>query len=318
MNDLVLSAGMAQAFPTIAAGLRKAQSVFDSIKSFEDIERVFLKGAGLSANTYRSYLSSVRAFYTFTGGKHPLTVVPSDIESWYDDLARRVDRNTAALRVCGLKKFFAGIRGVLPIYTSPFEIMCSSLHAKLNRVKKSGRTKKALTAEEIKRILAWSESEYPETRAAFYMLVGSGLRASELLQLRWRDLCFHEGKWTAVFIGKGAVESEQELFPPAIENLRTLRHSTPPEAPLFPWSYHRLWANMKAMGKAAREEGILCRELQFTPHLCRRSYATCLDRLGMDLKSIQVLTRHASIEVLAKHYIDRSEPASPLLMEAFA
>jgi len=34
-----------------------------------------------------------------------------------------VDRNTAYLRIRGLKKFFSGIRNVLPIYTSPFEIM---------------------------------------------------------------------------------------------------------------------------------------------------------------------------------------------------
>lgn len=44
MKDLVISGNVASAFPSIAAGLRKAQTLFDQIRSFEDIERVFLKG----------------------------------------------------------------------------------------------------------------------------------------------------------------------------------------------------------------------------------------------------------------------------------
>jgi hypothetical protein len=32
----------------------------------------------------------------------------------------------------------------------------------------------------------------------------------------------------------------------------------------------------------------------------------------MDLKSVQVLTRHASIETLCKHYVDTSEKSAPV------
>ena len=35
MNDLVVSASMAQSFPTIFDGLRKAQTILDNIQSFE-------------------------------------------------------------------------------------------------------------------------------------------------------------------------------------------------------------------------------------------------------------------------------------------
>jgi integrase len=161
MNDLVIPAGMAEGFPTIVEGLKKARDVFGSIHSFEDIERVFLQGAGLSPNTYRSYLAAVKDFYRFTEGKHPLQVTPGDIEAWYDQLAKRVDRSTAALRVMGLKRFFAGIRNVLPIYTSPFEVMNPKLSEKLNRTKRGNRTKKALTVGELRALLAWLEPARP-------------------------------------------------------------------------------------------------------------------------------------------------------------
>jgi hypothetical protein len=91
-------ADMAHNFPTVE-GLRKAQSVFESVKSFEDVERLFLKGAGLSPNTYRPYLQAVKQFYQFTNGLNPLQVRPSDIEAFYDAQVKRIDRNTAYLRI---------------------------------------------------------------------------------------------------------------------------------------------------------------------------------------------------------------------------
>ncbi len=331
MNDLVISSGMTEAFPTLCEGLRKAQTILDSIKSFADVERVFLLGAGLSPNTYRSYLTAVKQFYQFTEGKHPLQVTPADIEAFYDSIVKHVDRNTAYLRIRGLKKFFSGIRGVLPIYTSPFEIMGDKLHAKLNRVKKGNRTKKALTPAEVRALLAWLEggrsAQGLENYAIVFMLVTSGLRASELCQLHWQDLDFTEGTWTARFTGKGELSAEQELYAPAVEAcreyFRAAFHRDPrPEDALFwtspvlpgespaPMQYHVLWHRVRQIGERARATGVLKRELQFSPHLFRRSYATTLYKSGMGLKAIQEKTRHASIEVLTRHYIDDGEKAS--------
>jgi integrase/recombinase XerD len=332
MNELTLSADMTQAFPSLVQGLRKAQSILDSIQSFADIERVFLLGQGLSPNTYRSYLTAVRLFYQFTEGKHPLQVTPGDIEAFYDDLVQRVDRSTAYLRIRGLKKFFAGIRNVLPIYTSPFEVMCETLHQKLNRTKKGNRTKKALTVAELRALLAWLEGDRTprgiEDRAIVYMLSTSGLRASELCQLRWQDLDYSEGTWTARFIGKGGLSAEQELYPAAVEACRqyfraAFRRDPAPVDALFwtapalpgatpaPMEYHVLWFRVHTIGARARGTGILTRELQFSPHLFRRSYATALYKSGMGLKAIQEKTRHASMEVLTRHYISDEAPASP-------
>jgi ADP-ribosylglycohydrolase len=63
MNDLVVSAEIAQSFPDVVEGLKRASSLFEQIKSFEDLERLFFRGSGLSPNTYRSYLEAGKQFH---------------------------------------------------------------------------------------------------------------------------------------------------------------------------------------------------------------------------------------------------------------
>ena len=335
MTELVLRDDFRRSFPGIAEGLRKAQEVFETVQSFEDIERVFLKGAGLSPNTYRAYLEAVKQFYRFTDGKHPLQVGAADIEAFYDDELKRVDVNTAYLRIMGLKRFFAGIRTVLPIYTSPFESMSEKLLHKLNRSRRKRRTKAALTRAEADALLSWLRKDTAptgrENLALVTLLLTSGLRASELCSLRWAAVQKAEG-WYCTFTAKGGDTQEQPLCEVAVNLVREafkarFRREPRPEDALFwtlpayngdrprPLTYHALWARVSAIGKAAMAQGILKRELQFTPHLFRRSFATLLVKGGMNAKAVQMLTRHANIETLFKHYVDAEERPDPYFAE---
>jgi len=92
MNDLSTITNHNQISSPSITCRKRVQSIFDSIKSFEDLKREFLMGEGLSKNTYRNYLQAVKRFYEFTGGLHPLQVKPSDIERFYDHVSQRVDR----------------------------------------------------------------------------------------------------------------------------------------------------------------------------------------------------------------------------------
>jgi integrase/recombinase XerD len=261
-------------------------------------------------------------------------VTPADIEAFYDYRAKGVDVNTAYLDIRGLKKFFEGVKNLVPFYKSPFDEMKEKLIKKLNKTKKGNRTKKALSQSEVKKLLAWlSENKTVrglEDHSIVYMLVTSGLRAGELSQLRWRDIEYFEGKWTAVFIGKGGKVAEQELYGPAVEACKeyfkkAFRRDPGPEDALF-WTlptyngeksrvmpYHTLWRRITVIGRAARELGILKRDIEFSPHLFRRSYATCLYKAGMGIRAIQEKTRHSNITTLTKHYIHDDDAASPYL-----
>jgi len=196
--------------------------LFERIRSFEDVENYLLRRAGLSPNTYKSYLIAIKQLYKYTGGLNPLQVTPGHIEGYYDSLVKRVDRNTAYLRVRGLKRFFSGISKIIPGYISPFEVMEERLTKKLNRTKKGNRTKKALNKGEARELLAWLQEDQTVKGKANYaiilMLLTSGLRAAELCQLHWKDLECEEGEtWTASFIGKGGREASQEIYALALE-----------------------------------------------------------------------------------------------------
>ena len=88
--------------------------------------------------------------------------------------------------------------------------------------------------------------------------------------------------------------------------------------PVKPHEPHSVWYQFRRIGVLAREKGIIKRELQFSPHLFRRTYASVLNKAGMKLKAIMEKTRHSNIEVLAKHYIDDSEPATPYFDKVLA
>ena len=327
--------------PSILDGLRRAASLFESIHSFEDIELHLLRGAGLSPNTYRSYLAAVKQLYEHTGGMHPMQVTPAILERFYDSLAGKVDQNTRALRIRGLKRFYKHLEDLVPGYRGPFQDMEPKLARKLNKTKKGAKTRGALTATEAKALLAWLAGQGTLKarcdHAAVLFLLTSGLRAAEACGLRWADLDRdpEAGTWTASFIGKGQREATQELYAGAVEaveaSFRALWHRAPEKAdhlfhslPGFPgdsprpMTPHRLWCRIRDVGAEARAAGIIKREIIFSPHTFRRSYATLLYKSGMGLKAIQAKTRHSSMEVLTRHYIDDSEPASPYLAKALA
>jgi integrase len=222
-------------------------------------------------------------------------------------------------------------------YVSPFEIMGEKLHAKLNRTKHGNRTKKALTKDELKTLLGFLLKDTSvaglENYALVFMFATSGLRASELCSLRWGDLEQSEGKWTARFTGKGDREAEQELFSSAVQATSAYfrahfgRSPKPQDSvywtlPRFhhqqvePLQYHTLWARVKKIGVTAKKAGVFECDLDFSPHLFRRTYATLLYKSGMKLKAVQRLTRHSNVETLCRFYVDDSEPASPYLSEA--
>lgn len=212
--------------------------------------------------------------------------------------------------------------------------MTQTLHAKLNKTKRGNRTKKALLKHELRQLLERLSQDQSiqglEDYALILMLVTSGLRASELCQLHWKDLECFQDRWSCTFIGKGDKEAEQELFAPAVEACKAyfkkhFRRDPGPEDYLFytipvfaddeirPMPYHVLWYRIHKVGEKARAGGIIKRELQISPHLFRRTYATLLYREGMKIRAIQEKTRHSNVETLMKHYVHDDDQASPYL-----
>lgn len=329
-TDIVLRSDFQRAFPGVAESLKRAMELLSSVRSFDDIERLFLRGAGLSPNTYSSYLTAVKQFYHFTDGMNPLQVIPADVEAFYDHLVAKVDVSTAYVRIAGLKKFFANVAEHVPIWTSPFDTMLPTLKAKLGKTK-PGDKKKALSESELRELLdylsRWTDWKGQERHAIVLFLYSTGLRSAEACSLTWGDISDVDGTWIATFRQKGGELAEQKVPAATMQTLRQYfqaryRRNPRPEDPLFasnidtPLSTATLWNYLKAIWRDARAAGICTRKgLEFSAHLFRRTIGTHLAQRGMDLVSVQHFLRHKNLGTTARHYLDCQVDAAPMIAE---
>ena len=335
MNELTVQSIESVYGSHFAAGFARAAKVINSIQSWNDVETLLLRGQGLAAGTYRTYLTAIRQLYEYTEGLNPYQVTPGHVEAFYDEQAARVGLGSCYNKMAALKNFFRSIGKLAPGWCSPFDVMEPQLVKKLTRQPHKG-TKKSLTRDEVRDLLDFLARDRSvrgqQDHAAVWFLVTSGLRAAEFCGLTWADISLIDGISYATFLGKGGKPAEQPLYGPAVVAMRSaftahfnraprpadhLMYTTPAvsgavPAPITP---HVLWWRCNKIGKAVHE--IITRELTFSPHLFRRSFATSLYKSGMKLKAIQELTRHSDISTLATHYIDDREDPSPYFDKMF-
>lgn len=338
MTDLAVPDSLRTTFPHIVDELERAQNLLHSVHSFEDVERVFLRGQGLSPQTYRNYMASVRGFYEFSDGLNPLQLTPAWVESYFDHLkARGKSEATCYTRMAGLKNFCRGVGRVCPFFEDPFKIMGQNLTAKLNARPEKKAVAKAMNAGEAKRVLDYLRSQRSLHSVRDYaisaFLLYSGLRSAELLGLRWRDIEYDDelGVWFASGVGKGNQPFYQEIADSeAVEATRRyfrkqFRRDPRPDEHLFysaplpmhsvaPLTYAALYSRIKAIGEKVRGAGVVTRKLAWSPHMFRRTVASILHTNGMPPVAIQHFLRHSSFETTSKHYIDTHEHAKDFIL----
>ena len=160
-----------------------------------------------------------------------------------------------------------------------------------------------LTVQEIDDMIAHIDMSKPEghrNRAIIEMLYGSGLRVSELTELRLSNLYRHEGYMR--IIGKG---NKQRLVPISPEADKQLGYwledrnklDIKPEATDIVFLNHYGRQLTRAMiftivKRLAQEADI---RKNISPHTLRHSFATHLLQNGADLRIIQQLLGHESI-----------------------
>ncbi len=314
-----------QRFPTIFEGLKRAESIFDSIKDWKDIKRLFLDGSGLSANTQKNYLWDMKSFYEYTGGKNPLQVTAADVESWFDWLMEKNDRKTCVRRIAGLKRLCKNMAEKVPLYVSPFELMNKKLLKKITHKPTGNRIPVSLTKDETNKLLERLREDKSNAGVRMYsmifMLVTSGLRISELLSLSWGDLYKRDDVWYCSFVGKGQKDAQQELQNDAVQSVLDYHQQVYEEPPRkIDYLYYGFtsgnglksntaWSLIDKLWEKLQRENFFERdEVKLHPHLFRRTYATLLYNAGMKIVDLARKTRHSSIDCLVKYYIGANEP----------
>ena len=133
-----------------------------------------------SLRTEQAYVSWVRAFIRFHGVRHPATLGSSAVEAFLSWLAN--ERKGFGLHAS------SGIGG-LAVLLRQGAVLDLWLQ-EIGRPRPSRRLPVVLTPDEVVRILGFLEGEH---RLFAQLLYGTGMRISEGLQLRVKDLDFDHG-----------------------------------------------------------------------------------------------------------------------------
>ncbi len=268
------------------------ERAFESYLNHLRVER------GLADNTIEAYRRDLRDFLAFLGGRR-LTLEQIDkpvVTDYLQRLYGSLSPSSVARKTVSLRSFFR------------FLLLDGYLASDPTETLESPRTwrglPKYLTPAEVESLLNQPDLETPHglrDRAMLEVLYATGLRVSELVKLKTREINFDVGFLQTM--GKGSKERIVPVGDSALAFTRRymeearphfLRRRTPrPELFLSQrgksMTRQNFWLIVTKFGKAL---GI---EHKLSPHVLRHSFATHLLENGADLRAVQMMLGHADI-----------------------
>ena len=268
----------------------------ESLKQYEHYLKI---ERGLSENSILSYVLDVQAlmiFYSENTSITPLNCSKEDLQQFLYEEAKNIEARSQARRISGLKSFFNFL--VFEGYreSSPIDLIESP---KLGR-----KLPTVLSLDEIELLLNAINLGNPlghRNRAIIETLYGSGLRVSELVNLKISDLYFKENMM--LITGKG---DKQRLVPLGAYAKKHIKHYKDEVRVLNKITEEdrdTLFLNRNGRKLTRAMIFTLTKQLtkqaeidkKISPHTFRHSFATHLLENGADLRTIQTLMGHESI-----------------------
>jgi len=253
---------------------------------------------GLAENTLQAYARDLKKFAGFCVQKETRLerVRRDDVVDFLGYLYRRkLDSRSVARHQVTVRRFFH--------YALTEKLVKEDPTLNLESPKGWKKLPTFLSLEEVDRLLEQPNAATPlglRDKAMLELLYSTGLRVSELLNLRGGDVQMDMGYLRC--IGKGDKERVVPVGKQALAVLRQyLRDARPallrrgPSPFLF---VNRFGGRMsrvgfwKILGAYGRKAGV---RRQLSPHKLRHSFATHLLERGADLRSVQMMLGHADI-----------------------
>jgi integrase/recombinase XerD len=208
---------------------------------------------------------------------------------------KRLSSESVYLEIAALRAFYR--------FAETEKLLPANVAENLSLPRRWQRLPKALTNDEIKKLLEPEKPETPESlcdQAVLELGYASGLRLAELRNLRLEQLHLDAGFINV--IGKGNKERVVPVGRTAVTALNCyIKTGRPklvtPKSPAnvfltrrgTPFAAVTLWLHIK---QRVRHAGV---SRNITPHMLRHSFATHLLEHGADLRVIQELLGHANI-----------------------
>ncbi len=236
---------------------------------------------GFSPKTKKAYIGHSRRFMEFLD-KKPIDINKIDIENYMYYLLneQRVSHSYANQAINAIKFMFKIV------------LKKENIVYELARPKKEKKLPNVLSEEEVLKILnALSNTKH---KAILYLIYSSGLRVSEVVRLKAKDI---DSKRMMIHIhqGKGGKDRYTMLSESALQILRRYYSEERPDEWIFPGAngdsfitertVQRIFQNACQKAKINRNVSV---------HCLRHSFATHLLEGGTDIRYIQELLGHSS------------------------
>lgn len=244
---------------------------------------------GLQRSTRRSYMSCVAQFSKFHGGRDPQELGIEEIRRYFEHLAATpLTASTVGVCYAALGYYYRHV------------VQRPDMMLPIPRRKRHRKMPEILSVAEVGQLLAAIDSLMSRTIAM--VMYGSGLRVGEACALRIEDIDSARNV-LRVREGKGGHDRYTLLGAPLLAALRAYwKKRRPPGSLLFPGldptrpiTRDVVQRSVKAAAKAA---GL---RKHVTPHTLRHCFATHMIESGADLRTVQVLLGHASVNTTSMY-----------------
>jgi integrase/recombinase XerC len=269
------------------------------------------KASRAAANTVTAYRHDLDDFNRYLIERAPSTlndkgesVVPEKINAdhvrgYLAQVMKHASRATVQRRLFAIKAYFRWRTATMDV-ENPVRTMRS--------IKVEKRLPQVVDEKDAVRLVeAEADLQSPAAlrdRAILEVLYSSGLRVSELTGLCWRDIDDELGM-VMVRAGKGNKDRLVPLGEPAIDALKAWRSAMP-----IAWTHEgAVITNLRGGRLTPRSvQNIVARRLidagidtPLTPHGLRHCFATHMLNGGADLRSIQEMLGHSSLQTTQRY-----------------
>ncbi len=207
------------------------------------------------------------------------------------DKAQRQDIETFLLKFENLGNRHAYYRAIKTFYNwreESFELPNPIKHLKAPRLDKL--ILPSLTREQVACLIDQVDSD--RDRAVIAMFTESGLRLTELVNVRPQDLDWETG--TVRVMGKGRKEALAPLGKTTRKYIRRWLNEFQPNGGNI-WGLER-WGVVSMLRRLRLSTGLPC-----NPHTFRRTFACLLRKAGLDVMTIKDLGRWESLEMVQRY-----------------
>jgi len=236
-----------------------------------------LKLRACSQRTIESYIFFLKPFLKST--ENPESIELDKIKVFLANLIDRYSNKSRALAVSSLRFFFKRV------------VDRSDIFVKLEIPKKEKKLPVVLSTQEVKSLI--KAASYIKSKLIIRFLYSSGLRVSELVNLKPQDLDFEQNiGWVRKV--KGSKDRIFKIADSISKQLKKRLERNPNNQYLFSQDKPLSTRNIQILVKKAAKKAEINKKV--TPHTLRHSFATHLLENGVNLLVIQQLLGHENLE----------------------